>query len=212
VAMARSAQVEPRAASGAASPDGRIGLLSIGMSFTTLEFQTFMELADGDAQINPRIVFVDGAQEDAWVEPMADPGSEYWTEVDRRLAAAGVTDEQVQVIWLKEAEDFPEGAFPDHAQALAAQLEAVVRIAHDRYPNLQIVYLSSRVYAGYAQVGRRNANRINPEPYAYESAFAVRWLIEKQTSGDPDWNAAPNAGPVTAPVRFSNGRGWWRRA
>ena len=37
--------------------------------------------------------------------------------------------------------------------------------------NLRLIYLSSRTYAGYAITAR------SPEPQAYDSAFAVRWLI-----------------------------------
>ena len=43
---------------------------------------------------------------------------------------------------------------------------------------LQIAYLSSRIYGGYSSGG------LNPEPYAYESAFPVRWLIQRQINGD----------------------------
>ncbi len=62
------------------------------------------------------------------------------------------------------------------------------------FQNLQIVYLSSRIYAGYA------TNRLNPEPYAYESAFAVRWLIRDQMKGNDDLNFEPAKGTVVAPL------------
>src|SRR5690606_11772440 len=38
------------------------------------------------------------------------------------------------------------------------------------------------------------------EPYAYESAFAVRDLILEQISGNPRYNYDPEKGEVTAPV------------
>ncbi len=41
-----------------------------------------------------------------------------------------------------------------------------------RCPNLQLVFLSSRLYAGYSPAGR--------EPFAYETAFAVKGLIQDQ--------------------------------
>ena len=50
----------------------------------------------------------------------------------------------------------------------------IVRMLKGRFPNLQLAYVSSRSYAGYA------TTELNPEPYAYESAFAVRWLIQDQ--------------------------------
>ena len=57
---------------------------------------------------------------------------------------------------------------------------AVVQIARAKYPNLRLAYLSSRIYAGYAK------GQLNPEPYAYEGAFSMRWLIQDQIKGDKE--------------------------
>ena len=54
------------------------------------------------------------------------------------------------------------------------RLGNIVRLMKSRYPNLQIVLLSSRGYGGYATAP------IHPEPQAYETGFAVKWLIEAQ--------------------------------
>jgi hypothetical protein len=52
----------------------------------------------------------------------------------------------------------------------------IVRALRVRYPNLQQVFISSRIYGGYA------TTPLNPEPYAYESGFSVKWLIQAQIS------------------------------
>jgi hypothetical protein len=200
IAMGRSSEVQPRRVDGSLAPDGRIVLLSLGMTFTSLEYAAFMQLAQGDVQINPAVLLVDGAQASGFTAQVIDPNSAYWTGVDARITAAGAAAGQVQVLWLKQAVGNPTGPFPEHAEALRDQMAAMVRIAQTRFPNLQIVYFSSRSYGGYAQAGRQNPQRLNPEPYAYESAFAVRWLIEQQINGDATLNPDPAKGPVTAPV------------
>jgi hypothetical protein len=73
-------------------------------------------------------------------------------------------------------------------------MATILNIAKERYPNLQLACLSSRIYAGYA------STPLNPEPYAYESAFSVRWLIQEQIKGDPKLNCHPAKGAVKSPL------------
>jgi hypothetical protein len=101
---------------------------------------------------------------------------------------------QVQVAWIKLANKGPRGSLEEHGRALQRDTEAVVRNAKSRFPNLRIAYLSSRIYGGYA------TNPLNPEPYAYESAFAARWLIQDQISGKEELNFDATRGTVTAPL------------
>ncbi len=120
-------------------------------------------------------------------------GKQYWDTVDQRLRQAGVSREQVQVIWIKQADAGPNQGFPKYAQTLQSELVRIVQIFPARFPNVKLVYLSSRTYGGYATTG------LNPEPYAYESAFSVKWLIEQQISGDKSLNFDPARGEVNAP-------------
>ncbi len=194
VALRRAALIQPRRPDGAVAPDGSIVLLSIGMTNATQEWQAFMKLVGADPQVSENLHVVDGAVTGSFSSDLTQPDARYWQWVDGRLSSVGATGEQVQAIWLKQATRRPTGPFPEHAEALQAELEQIVAIAHDRFPNLQVVYLSSRIYAGYA------TSRVSPEPYAYESAFAVKWLIEKQIGGDPALNPDPDKGEVRAPV------------
>lgn len=158
----------------------RIVLLSIGMSNTTEEFSTFQNLLDRDGEHRLSLVTVDGAQS-GWSADriVADPET-YWANVSARLRAAEVTAAQVQAVWMKEADSTPRLAFPENARALQRELRTIVLSLKQRFPNLRLVYLSSRIYGGYA------TSTLNPEPHAYESGFAVKWLIEDQINGDPE--------------------------
>lgn len=161
--------VQPRNAAGAVDSKGRIGLLSIGMSNTSLEFRAFIKSLP--AHINSHLSVVNGAISGQDAEIVANPKSRYWMHVEQLLSRAGVTDRQVQAVWLLEAIKLPTQAFPADARRLEKDLQAISRNLEARFPNLQLIYLSSRTYAGYA------TTRENPEPYAYESGFAVKWLL-----------------------------------
>lgn len=191
-ATAALAQVQPLDAEGKPSPAGKIVLLSVGMSNTTMESQAFIRLAASAK--GPHVVIVDGAQGGQTASAIAKAEAKYWAVSDERVKAAGATPAQVQVAWLKEANAGPSGGFPAAARQLSEDLAKDVQVAKARYPNLRVIYLSNRIYAGYAR------SQLNPEPYAYESAFAVRWLIQAQLKGDAALNFDPTKGEVKAPV------------
>ena len=147
------------------------------MSNTTQEFSAFKRIADADPQKATHLAVVDGAQGGQDAVDISKPNATFWTNIENRLEKAGVSAKQVQAVWLKEAIANEDRAFPADAQGLRDNLRAIVGIVQQRYPNVQIVYLSSRTYAGYA------TTKLNPEPYAYQSGFAVKWLIEDRING-----------------------------
>jgi hypothetical protein len=187
-------EIQPRDTNGTVNAtNGRIVLLSIGMSNTTQEWGGgFQPRANADPSKNPRLVVVDGAQGGQAATDWTNFNSVTWTNVETRLRNAGVSTNQVQVIWMKHARRNPAQPFPLHAQLLQTNLEVILRIAQQRYPNLKIAYLSSRTRSYATNVGG-----LNPEPFAFESGFAVRWLIEKQLNGNLNYDAA--RGAVVAP-------------
>ena len=196
-------EIVPRDASGKPATDGKIVLASVGMSNTTQEFSRFKMLAARDASVSPSLVIVDGAQGGVTAAIWANPHRavqagrpDPWVVFDQRLKQAGVTPAQVQAVWLKQANGNPDPSseFPKYAEQLKDQLAVIVRALKTQCPNLQIVYLSSRVYGGYA------TTPLNPEPFAYESAFSVRWLIRDQVEGKPGLNHDGARGKIEAPV------------
>ncbi|MBN1360531.1 MAG: hypothetical protein JW993_08065 [Sedimentisphaerales bacterium] len=196
-----SLAIEPLDPNGQPSATGTVVLVSLGMSNTTQEFSAFKKLADADPNKSPHLVIVDCAQGGQAARQWAYPGNERnrpspWTVMDQRLQKAGVEPNQVQVVWMKQAEKSPSqyGDFPAHAQVLRDNMALILRMLKARFPNLRVCYLSSRIYAGYA------TTPLNPEPYAYESAFSVRWLIQDQLNGDPNLNYDAARGPVQAPL------------
>jgi hypothetical protein len=156
--------------------NGKIVLLSIGMSNASVEFAAFKRTADRDPQKNSSLVIVDGAQ-DGFDSRRARSQPVFWENIDQRLSEADVSPEQVQAVWLKESVAGEQRRFPKDARGLQSDLRAILRIMRVRYPNVKLVYLSSRTYGGYAITG------LNPEPAAYDSAYAVRGIIQERIRG-----------------------------
>ncbi len=192
-AMAAAGQIQPLDAQGAPSPDGRIVMVSAGMSNTRMKFAAFQSLLAAESERHPALVAINGAQGGRHASTWQ--GDMVWNVVHQQLDNAGVTPAQVQVMWMLHAIAGPSvhGTFPAHAQRLEEFMAAAVRQATARYPNLKLIYFSSRTYAGYATRG------LNPEPYAYESSYAVRWLIQNHMA-QTDTHADPAKGATGACV------------
>jgi hypothetical protein len=191
--LAEACAVVPRNASGAPAANGKIVLLSIGMSNCSQEFSRFVAIANADPLKHPRVQAVNGAQGGQTASIIQNPDARFWTVVDERLAQANATREQVQVIWFKDADSSPTSGFPAYAETLKDEFVAILQVIRDRFPNARLCYLASRIYAGYATTA------LNPEPYAYEQAFSVKWTIEDQIAGAAALNYDPSRGAVEAP-------------
>ncbi len=184
-----ASSIGPLTSSGVPNPSGRFGLISVGMSNTTQEFQAFMALSPST---NPKLTIVDGAQGGVTASDWADPGCPCWNTLDDRIRQAGLSNNQVVAAWIKLANRQPTGEWPVATVQLKNDTVTVIRALASRLPNLRLAYLSSRIYAGYATTTQ------NPEPYAYQSGFAVRSVIEDQLSGQLPFAGASRAAPWLA--------------
>ena len=174
------AKIRPRNGDGEPDEAGTIGLVAISMSNATMEFSRFKQLADESPLKSRRVTIVDCAQGGQAMAEWAVPEGRPWEEARRRLAAAKVSAKQVQVAWVKLANKGPSGSLEEHGRKLERDTLAVLRLARAEFPNLRLVLLGSRIWAGNAVGG------LNPEPYAYESGLVARWLIERQMKGDAE--------------------------
>jgi hypothetical protein len=156
---------------------GRIGFVGIGMSNAMEEFRGFARTAMQDPALNPGLVFVEGPGGGWDAVRISKPKSRYWVDLDSRLRKARVQRGQVQVVWLKQAIAGEDRRFPQDARALQTNLRMIVKLLTARFPNLRLVYVSSRTYGGYA------ITHLNPEPFAYESGFAAKWLVQDGIQG-----------------------------
>jgi hypothetical protein len=188
-ALALAAEVVPRRPNGNPNPNGNTGLVSIGPSNTSQEMLAFMAT---NPSPNPKLILVDGAQGQQTAHKWSNPASACWTVLNERINAAGLTNAQVQVAWVKML-NYPRGlAWPAEKDLLQAHLDATLRTLAITFPNLKIAYLSSWVYGGYSTSG----DGVSGEPNAYESAFAVRGVIETQLAGLLPYSGPERVSPL----------------
>jgi hypothetical protein len=231
-------QIQPLDANGNVSANGKIVFAALGMSHAMYEFDDFMLQLPGNPQVNQmNLVAIDLAQLGKtacfWAQPTGpisascdppDPqppcnlsptNNPYDIALYCYLQPAGLTEAQVQVAWLKEADKEPavnnlrplcDEALPgcvnnDATDALHTErlLGDILRAAKVRYPNLKQVFISARSYGGYATIP------LNPEPFAYENGFAVKWLVQAQISQTRGAGTDPAAGDLN----YSNGTVPW---
>jgi hypothetical protein len=191
LALARS--IEPVDSSGNPDTNGKYVLLSIGMSNANQEFEVFRTDADAGRDKHPDLVIVNGAQGGATAMAWADASSPVWSGAMQALSRSNVSPNQVSVVWAKLANSASDESPETYRVALQRDVENVANVLYDKFPNLKLVYLASRIYAGYA------TSPLNPEPFAYESGFVVKTLIEKQLNGNAALNFDPANGPVNTP-------------
>ncbi len=196
--LARAGAVQPLDAEGNPDPQGNYVMLSIGMSNTTQEYcsqngsepcnpWTFMGQSNADKDVNDTTLrLVNGALGGQAASTWDSPLDQNYNRIrDTVLAPLGLTEAQVVIAWVKVANAGPTHALPSpqaDANVLLSHMGNIARALRVRYPNIKLAFFSSRIYAGYA------STQLNPEPYAYESAFAVKWLIQaqiQQTAGGP---------------------------
>jgi len=172
---------------------GHVVFVSIGMSNCTQEFSAFVPISNADPVRKSNVRTIDCAVGGQTAQILAQPTSAYWDSVATRLRGHGSAPKQVQIVWLKDANANPTGTFEVTTDTLAAQFFRIVQILKSKLPNVKQVFFMSRIYAGYA------STTLNPEPYAYENAFAIKRVIAQQLAGDPALNYDPGNGPVVAP-------------
>lgn len=189
-----SHQVLPRNAQGADDPDGKIGFISMGMSNANQFFSALSEKIHLYSLRNPHLVVVNAATGGYDIDAMLNPGSDYWKTVEQKLAQAGLSNQQVQVIWFMQAKHItgiPPGEGLEHIQIMEEKFLAAFRLLKERYPNLKQIFCSGRDYGGYSNPGRGN-----PEPYAYYTNWAFRKLIDRQLEGDAELAFAGDDSPI----------------
>ena len=169
---------------------GKIVVIAEGMSNTRDEMNAFAELlAARQSEVNTKLEF----------RNLSEGGCDLVCWVENGV---GATDPQVQVALVKHSNNRPQQAdgtpqqpnsyfpdkdskrFPQHALTTKNLLKLRVLDLKKKYPNLKLLFITSRSFGGWSCSPSGNDYR---EPVAFEEGFAVKWLLEDQILGtDPD--------------------------
>ncbi|MBA3644859.1 MAG: hypothetical protein H0W63_01645 [Gemmatimonadaceae bacterium] len=179
--------IQPLDVNGTPSVSGRYVLMSVGggdvsaawcsiSSAPPCNSWSFAGRATSDLSVNhSSLVIVNGAIRDIGPAMWSSSKSANYNRIrDTRLAPLGLSEKQVQVIWMAftdSSAEFSVTATQVEAASGLQHIGSTIRALKERYPNLRLLFLSSKRYRGFYPGG---------EPQSYESAFVVRWAIEAQ--------------------------------
>ena len=148
-----------------------------------------------------------------------------YTNCNNLLTSLGLSPNQVRVVLYKDADSgrpddgpglapIPSSGFVDCATSYSGQppypdacnlmhnMGGAARTVKGVYPNVQQMFVHSRIYGGYANPNDSAGNyfqRLNPEPFAYEHGFAMKWFIQAQI----DEVKHGTVNPVTGPLNYN---------
>src|SRR5205814_6764336 len=95
--------------------NGRIVLISLGMSNATQEFSAFVPKAMSFPGRHPRLLVIDCAEGGQATQDIRLASAAYWDTVQARLRGHGSSPLQAQAAWIKEARRGPTEPFPASA-------------------------------------------------------------------------------------------------
>lgn len=169
--------IKPLDSRGIDNSDGKVGFVFIGDSYTAGEFKFFSDFVKDNSSTNQSLVLVDATQNNLNASHW-DKSLYAWDVLNKEVIEAGITANQVQVLWI----NLGFGSYSDNldidTKTQADMIERVVKTALVKYPLIRVVYLSSPRYAGLSK------DPDFQEPQSYEVAFAIREVINRQEKGE----------------------------
>lgn len=153
--------------------------------------------------LDPHLTIGIGAQGGMDINAMLDEGSGYWRKAILDLSNVGLSNAQIQLIWISTG-DMQSASleFPKQSIALADKYHTLLLMIKQKYPNIKIVFLSDRTFAGYID---NNGPQLLAEPTAYYTSWAVKFLIERQLQSLTDYTYSDIPFIDWGPMLWTNG-------
>ncbi len=185
-AVQMASSIQPLDKNGNANVNGEIGLVALGASTVAMFSKGIEKMLPKSNIINKELNFVNcgiGGQD---MSDIMDPNANFWSVIDARVKAAGMTLEQVQVIWFQEDNlKSRETDLDGRGKGLVDDFTYMVQFCKKHYPNLKLFYVTGRHTTDFMPADGKDKHR---EPKAYINGWACKWLIENQINGDKELN------------------------
>ncbi|MEZ5013890.1 MAG: SGNH/GDSL hydrolase family protein [Chitinophagales bacterium] len=183
-AVAVAESVQPLNTQGNPDASGKIVFLALGASTIAMfgnGLETNLPKTEG---INKKIAYVNSGIGGQDFSDILNTSANFWKVIDGRLSSAGLSKNQVQILWIQE-DDLRnhDNDLDNRGDALVDDYIQLMHICKNRYPNLKIVYMTGRHTTAFMGPDGKDQHR---EPKAYINGWACKWLIEKQIHGDAD--------------------------
>ncbi len=167
------AEIVHRDAAGNPSAAGKIALLTIGMSNCKVVADAVYNAHKNDPLKFPGSIIVNGCFNGQTANNFANPNDPVWADVASAVAYRGLTNLQVQAVWIvmTQKEPLTYGAMTEFQlrDDIAYNVKA-------KYPNVVVGLLSPLTYMGYSDDGV-NSTRL-PEPYVHDDSIMMASIVE----------------------------------
>ncbi len=170
--------------------NGKVVVAGFGASTVGGPFNTLIQIMKDYNDMSGCLKPVNAANGSDGITSMYIGNEEYWEYIRiYKLAEKGLTPEQVQVGWLMHASRIDSNAsdIDSYVDSLVIRFKVALNAMLYYYPNLKVVFISGFPYGGYADPTKALYNIIK-EPASYHQNFAMKDLINRQITGDPELN------------------------
>lgn len=178
VALQKQIQlVKPLDSKGVSDSSGKVGFIYLGDPFTKGDFETLSDFIEENSVINQRLRLVDGSEErfdtSYWEKSIYS-----WEALSQKVIENDLEQKQIQILWINLSYKEYQDNLSEDINNQTNVLQTIIKNALVKFPNIRIVYLSSPRNAS------NSTNAEYVEPNAFEAAFAIRELINRQEKGE----------------------------
>lgn len=154
--------------------DSDIRVLCSGMSNMKFTCEDFINKVTGETAVSSKVTIHNNGRPGRGQQAWDGSVSNLYTDLRR----AGVSVDEVDVVIYFNAWMYPSGDFQSHYNEMYNSLTETMANINAVYPNLKLIYVTSREYAPPW------AASLNPNPYAYQEGFSFRDIVTGRINGN----------------------------